>query len=400
MNKFKKITLLLLVLVIPLFFAGRSGVFAQTPAEQLKAEIAKYEAEVSRLQGQANTLKNQIAQFDAQIYLTLLKIEETQSRINLLGGRIDQLEGSLSALDEAFSSRVRETYKMQRMDGAFTFFITAQDFNQAATRMEYLKKAQESDRQLLTRLQKAQDVYTTEKSDQEDLAAELDGQKKVLGAQKTAKAQLLTTTQNDEKRYQQLLNQARAQLASLSRYAESVGVSLIPHQDISDGWGKYFNQRDEVWGNQLVNGDTTDCRGGSCTIARIGCLVTSYAMVVSHYGGSLQPSDVASNPSNFYSTTADFNYPGPSANGHSATAVSNPTTQRLVDELNSGKTIIAGLSMNGGPYPQHYSDHWVVLRSVDGDSFRINDPVYAGAMNVSLKDHYSGWTIIQARIYN
>ena len=56
--------------------------------------------------------------------------------------------------------------------------------------------------------------------------------------------------------------------------------------------------------------------------------------------------------------------------------------------------------MNGGPAPEHYSDHWVVLRSVDGDSFKINDPEYPGAMNVSLKDHYSTWTIIQAKIYN
>jgi len=74
--------------------------------------------------------------------------------------------------------------------------------------------------------------------------------------------------------------------------------------------------------------------------------------------------------------------------------------QELRDELNLGKSIIVGLSNNGGTYPDHYSDHWVVLRSVDGDSFRINDPAYSGAMKVPLNDHYAGWTIIQAKIYN
>jgi hypothetical protein len=40
------------------------------------------------------------------------------------------------------------------------------------------------------------------------------------------------------------------------------------------------------------------------------------------------------------------------------------------------------------------------LRSVDGDSFKINDPLYAGAMNTRLSDHYSGWSVVSARIYN
>ncbi len=125
-------------------------------------------------------------------------------------------------------------------------------------------------------------------------------------------------------------------------------------------------------------------------------------MVSSHFGGSIIPADVATNPSNFWSGTALFNKPGPSANGHSAEDVDNPYNQgnqNLKDALNAGATIIAGLSKDGGPYPNHYSDHWVVLRSVDGDSFKINDPLYANAMNVSLSDHYSGWTIIQAKIY-
>lgn len=125
-------------------------------------------------------------------------------------------------------------------------------------------------------------------------------------------------------------------------------------------------------------------------------------MVASHFGGSVLPSDVATNSNNFWVGTALFLKPGPSANGHSAEDVDNPYqqgNQNLKDALNANAVVIAGLSKDGGPYPQHYSDHWVVLRAVDGDSFKINDPLYAGAMNVSLNDHYSGWTIIQAKIY-
>ncbi len=349
---------------------------------------------------QVNTLSNQVAQFDSQIKLTTLKIAQTEAQISLLGGRIDQLGESLDALTTAFSNRAIETHKLSKFENNFIFVLSAVDANEAVSRLHYLQKIQEEDRNLMEKLQTAKTTYVDQKQDQEDLEKQLKTQQTNLNAQKVAKAKLLADTRGSEAQYQSILSRAQAALAALSGYAESVGVSLLPHQELSDSWGKYFNQRDQQWGNLLVNGDSTDCRGGKCTLARIGCLVTSYAMVVSHYGGSLIPSDVATNPSNFSANTADFNNPGPSANGHGVTRRDNPSTQELKDILNSGGVVIAGLSRNGGSYPSHYSDHWVVLRSVDGDSFKINDPVYPGAMNVSLKDHYSGWTIIQARIYN
>jgi peptidoglycan hydrolase CwlO-like protein len=397
---FGKIFLLLFASLIFLFFARISLARTCNNLEDCNTLIQQYQDQISKLQGQANTLKNQIAQYDAQIKLTTLKIAQTEEQIKMLGGRIVQLGDSLTSLTAAFNSRAVETYKLSKFENNFFFILSATDVGDAVSRFHYLQKIQEEDRNLLIRLQDAQTTYQGQKADQEALQKQLKTQQANLNAQKLAKNNLLAATRNDESKYQSLLAQARAALASLSGYAESVGVSLIPHQDLSDSWGKYFNQRDEQWGNLLVNGDATDCRGGPCTLARIGCLVTSYSMVVSHFGGSLLPSDVATNPSNFYSNTANFNSPGPSANGHAVTAIADPSMQQLRDALNSGSVIIAGLSVNGGPASTHYSDHWVVLRSVDGDSFRISDPVYPGAMNVSLKDHYSGWTIIQAKIYN
>lgn len=394
----KKICLIIAVFVFLGLGIVNSSASAQSE-DELKKKIEEYQAQIVKLTSQANTLANQIAQFDAQIKLSQLKIDQTQEKIAMLGGRIDQLETSLTALTLAFSTRAVETYKMYRYGDGMLFLLASNDLGDAFLRFEYLRQIQEEDRQLLMRLTAVQSDYKGQKTDQEDLQKELEVQKAALDGQKRAKAALLTVTRNDEKKYQQLLAQARAQLSALSRFAQSVGISLIPHQDLSDSWGKYYNQRDSQWGNLLVNGDTHDCRGGSCTLARIGCLVTAYAMVASHFGGSLLPSDVAINPYNFYANTADFNNPGPSANGHLATRMDNPSLQQLRDALGSGKIVIAGMSMSGGPYPNRYSDHWVVLRSVDGDSFRVNDPVYPGAMNVLLKDHYSGWTIIQARIY-
>lgn len=365
-------------------------------------------SDIDKTRSEALTLKNQIAQFNAQINLTTLKIADTESKIQLLGGRISQLEVSLNDLTTAFTSRAVETYKLSRFEDNFIFLLSATDVNDAVERFHYLQKIQDADQVLLQQLQEAQTTYQGQKQDQEALQKTLQVQQANLNSQKKAKANLLAVTQGSEANYQSLLSQAQAALAALSNYAESVGISLIPHQDLSDSWGKYYNQRDSNWGNNVINNSScTDSKGKlvPCTIALVGCLITSYSMVVSHYGGSILPSDVAADSSDFLAGSAYFNSPGPSANGHSATDVANPTIQQLKDDLNSGKSVIAGLSINGGPYCTsgsncHYSDHWVVLRSVDGDSFKINDPEYPGAMNVSLKDHYASWTIIQAKIYN
>jgi peptidoglycan hydrolase CwlO-like protein len=353
--------------------------------------------QVSQLQSQTKTLKNQIAQFDYQIKLTTLKIQDTQDKIALLGGRIDQLEVSLNDLTNAFSSRAVETYKMSRVENSLAFLLSATDLDSAVARFHYLQKIQEADRSLLEKLQEAQTTYQGQKTDQETLQKQLTVQQANLDLQKKSKANLLSQTQGSESKYQSILSEAQAALAALSNFAESVGISIIPHQDLSDGWGKYYNQRDANWGNMLINGQGSSC-GGACTLASVGCLVTSYAMVTSHFGGSLTPGDVAMNSVNFWPTTALFNTPGPSANGHGATSVDHPSIQELKDSLNSNSNtaIIAGLSKDGGPW----ADHWVVLRSVDGDSFKINDPLYAGAMNTRLSDHYSGWSVVSARIYN
>ena len=151
--------LLIVLLSLIAFPVSKTTVYAETPEEKLERlnnEIQQYEAEINKLKSHAATLSNQIAQYDAQIRLTALKIDETQEKILLLGGRIDQLEGSLVSLSKAFSSRVVYTYKMARLNEPLILLITANELSDAVSSFHYLQKIQESDRDLLMRLHKAQ----------------------------------------------------------------------------------------------------------------------------------------------------------------------------------------------------------------------------------------------------
>lgn len=234
MRRIKWISLITALFLLSLLLVGSGNTaktyLAQSSADQLEElqdQIQEYRNEIDRLQTQANTLSNQIAQFNAQIRLTELKIQETQERIELLGGRIDQLEVSLSALTEAFSTRAAETYKMTRLGDPVIFLVSSPNLKQAVTRYRYLQKIQEADRDLMTRLQEAQNVYTDEKTEQEDLQSELEKQQQALAVQKQAKSRLLEQTQNDEERYQELLAQALAEKAALER-ALVEGVEVGP----------------------------------------------------------------------------------------------------------------------------------------------------------------------------
>jgi peptidoglycan hydrolase CwlO-like protein len=219
--KLRKVTTILIILLGSLMLFNRSGVMmvrAETQEEKLERlaqEVEQYEQEIERLRSQASTLSNQIAQYDAQIRLTTLKITQTEEKIYLLGSRIDRLETSLNSLTDAFTNRVAQSYTMTRLNQPVMQLILSPNLSRAVASYHYLQKIQESDRDLLVRLEDAQTTYKDERVDQEELQYELEDQKTVLGAQKSAKANLLEVTRNDEKKYQQLLAQARAEFEAI-----------------------------------------------------------------------------------------------------------------------------------------------------------------------------------------
>lgn len=220
----------LLVLLLIVFGAGYAKISKAEVCDDkpnLTEKIACLDALLQKTGEQKKTLSNQIAQYDAQIKLTSLKISQTEEKIALLGTRIDQLEGSLTTLSGAFSGRAVETYKMQRLGDPFLLLVSAPDLGEAVSRFHYLQRIQEADRDLLNRLQTAQTTYVGQKTDQEELQAELEKQKASLDAQKKAKNALLTQTKNDEKRYQQFLAQALAEKAAIEAALVS-GVKVGP----------------------------------------------------------------------------------------------------------------------------------------------------------------------------
>ncbi|MGA2911173.1 MAG: C39 family peptidase [Candidatus Levyibacteriota bacterium] len=394
----KKIVLLLFVTVLLWFSAGivrsradTSG--CDTPQEQ---DLCN---KINAARAETQTYSSQIALIGNQIQLTEYQIEATQAQITSVTLDIDtatkkisSLQGTLDTTITVLLNRIVATYEVGTIQ-PIQILLTSNTASDFFTRLNYLKLAQAHDKQLVYDTQQAKTDYANQKNIFEDkkkqladLQQQLQTQTDQLNQEKQVQQQLLETTEAQLAQYQ-------TELSALQNFARSrvgPGGQSIPHQDLSDSWGKYYNQRDANWGNNYIG-------LSNMQIWDVGCLLTSYAMVVTHYGGSVTPADVAANVGNFAGGSAYFNLPGPSANGHSATDVSMPSLDDLKNDLNAGDSVIAGLSYDGGPI----ADHWVVLRSVNADgTFMINDPLYQGAMNVPLNDNYAGLAIVEARIYN
>ena len=149
-------------------------------------------------------------------------------------------------------------------------------------------------RTVRTALAANRDSVTKTKAELVSLQTQLTAQNKSLAASKAQEQQLLAQTKNSESTYQKLLATAQAELASFSAFAAAAGGSkLLANQTVCDSWGCYYNQRDVLWGNLPLNG--TKYR-----LASDGCLVTSMAMVLTHYGyREVTPISINANPSNF-----------------------------------------------------------------------------------------------------
>ena len=170
-------------------------------------------------------------------------------------------------------------------------------------RLTYLRIVQIADKQKVYAAEQAKNDYENQKSIYEDKQAEAEALSKKLedytdqlDQEKSAKQTLLTQTQGNEANYQKLLSQAQAQLASFSRFtANAGGSSLLSGQTSCDDWGCYYNQRDTQWGGLSLNGT-------QYSLASDGCLVTSMAMMLTHYGHrGVTPISINSNPDNFAS---------------------------------------------------------------------------------------------------
>lgn len=348
--------------------------------------IAKYQKQLSDARGQEKTLKSQLVFIDTQAKVTELKITETENQIakleheiNDLSGRIVRLSETLDSLSQVLLNRIVQTYKHGNYS-AIDLMFSSNGFSDLLERVKYISVAQENDKKVLYQLQATKTTYSDQKNDketrqtqQEKLRKDLKNYRVQLDDQKKAKDKLLRDTQNDEVTYQKLLTQAQTQLAGFQRFTQGK-ATILTNQTVCNDWGCYYNQRDSKWGNIPLNNTVYN-------LASDGCLITSMAMVYTHYGHKdVTPIAINSNPDNFASYAPYYLRYAISANGTGSNRVWI-TKSAIDEELSAGRPVIVGIGK--GP------DHFIVLISGSNGNYKMNDPFIENGHNINFTDHYS-----------
>lgn len=196
--------------------------------DELNQKIQEYEQKIGELQGEQKTLASTISYLNNKIQLTATQIAVTEQELEILvkeiaslSGKIEILDKSISDVSTILSSRIEATYKRGKIKSVYLFF-SSQGFSEFLSRIQYLKVAQLHDRQLLFEMQKSKMNYDSQKElkeekqvEQERLQKQLVSQKVALAQQKQSKQNLLEVTKNDEKKFQELLAVARAEIEAI-----------------------------------------------------------------------------------------------------------------------------------------------------------------------------------------
>jgi len=187
---------------------------------------------LTELGQQRNTLASQIEYMDTQISVTQLEINrnlsETQQlkkEIKNLSSRISELNSTTDKISDIVKLKIEQMYKRQQTGLVYTL-MTANNLPKFLRSIQYLRRSQISDRELLLKLQNTKVTFEEQRSLREEkeeelrqLTISLEAYKVDLASQQQAKQQLLEVTKNDEKRYQQLLSDAQRELTQIQQAA-------------------------------------------------------------------------------------------------------------------------------------------------------------------------------------
>ena len=390
----KKILIALLCSLLPILFclkpvsAAVCGDNVPSDEGELKSYVDDCNSKLKSLSGQKATLAQALGVLTTQINLTQAKIAEQSTQlakleieITDLSGKIQSLDYSLGDLTKLFVARVKSSY-INSANHPISVILHLSGLNGFTKGLQYVEAVRDHDQKLLLALEKSRLDFDQQKTMKEKKQAEieaikksLDREKAALATQVGAKNKLLSDTKNDEARFQSLLSQAQAQLAAFRRFTTSQGgSSLLSNQTRCDSWGCYYNQRDNAWGNQTIGLSNE-------TIKEVGCLVTSMAMVASHYGKSIKPGDIAASSNPFWGNTAFMNQGSWNVAGVTMTRTRiGSSTAKIDEELSAGRPVVVGIY--GGP------DHFLVVIKKEGDDYIINDPFPENGGGIKFTSKY------------
>lgn len=357
----------------------------------LTKKIECIEGKLGTISTEKTTLNNTISVINGNINIQELQIRQREAEISklekeivALGDRISGLSISLDRLTTLLVDRIRTQYKQQQSN-SLELLLTSNSLTKFINQHRYLNLAGKQTADAMQRAQdqkilydEQKDIKTVKQDEIETKRYQLQLEQNNLVTQREEKKNLLASTQNDEQKFQKLLKEAREQVDAIKRYTANKDLSLLSNMTKCDDWGCYYNQRDSAWGNQYLGKSNT-------TMATAGCLVTSVAMISSHYGKNLTPASIAASHEAFAIYQPDWLNFSFNLNGVNVSRSRICSSNSCLDsELSSGKPVIVRINAQSSS-----GDHFLVISKKENGNYIMKDPYESDGNNIPFTDKHS-----------
>ncbi|MBP7859726.1 peptidoglycan DD-metalloendopeptidase family protein [Patescibacteria group bacterium] len=232
---------------------------------ELEDQIKELENKIKSIQSTEKSLGSEISSLDNEIKLTSYRIKISEEQIIAKKRELDFLTKDLEFLQERLlkikeiivekevqlEKRIREKYKTNRFSSNVNILLTSDNgFGDYVNRLKYNEVVKQKDEQLVADMHETQKSYqgqsgvlSDKKQDVEKIKKDLENTKirlidlnKKQDDLKSEKENLLEVTQNDEKKYQDLLRAAKEEMDAISE-----GVVILPGEE-----GKSVKQGDII----------------------------------------------------------------------------------------------------------------------------------------------------------
>jgi len=246
---YKVITIIIIIiLIVPSLFtqSTRAGLTddlekqineKQSQIKELEKKVAELKNSIKDKQQQQTTLKKQIgllegqiAELESEIQLIREKINTANLEIQKLNAEISQKENDISAQKEYLTMAIR-TINEYDQETPFEMVLKNSSFSDFLNQIQYIETLQEAVQDNLISIKNLKTELEGSRQQQEEfrgklqvLNIELTGKNLALGFQKDDKEDLLTTTKNQEKKYQ-------TQLQELQRMRQEIQKEIYSLED-------------------------------------------------------------------------------------------------------------------------------------------------------------------------
>ncbi len=214
--------------------------------KNLEDEIENKKAEKVNLENQLNILDNEISKTETEVERTGKNIEKVNLEIEEIKQEIKEKKAEITKQKILLSGLIREINQSDRVS-FFEILFSYNSFSEFLDQAQYLESLEKEGKLILDEinrikdeLEKQQQALEEKKETLTNLKTELDNEKKVLNEEKDGKENLLSETNMQEDKFQDLLEQARLEQetanSEIARLQSEIEKKIKESQNTTDNW--------------------------------------------------------------------------------------------------------------------------------------------------------------------